>query len=352
MIRAVEKVGLFREEVFGGAWHSDFTEATTPDRVEQCWDQDRAEPFESANAGPSMLYRARTVGVSSKDIADAIQRVHQTTKGTLRYQNASQRAASSLAARHGVSTRENRVRDEYDEAADRLKTLASRRWRGAFQTAPAPETTTAATISHRRVACVSNLASRSACKTYVERQLGSTALGKAEVMFMTDAIDAANSLRENDWLVIDSLARAASNSAEFVRLLDEWTEKGLCVHVLDLPGEQFVTEHQRAMLRTIMITAAAWQAERQRAITTRSLKTKRRKHRLGQSIGGKLPWDKQLKADRIVPHPTRSKLVTLMRRWRDAGCSLRTIQKRVTQRGESISLDALRRLTQSDRSSK
>jgi putative DNA-invertase from lambdoid prophage Rac len=150
-------------------------------------------------------------------------------------------------------------------------------------------------------------------------------------------------LQKGDHLCIAKLDRAFRSARDCHNTLAMLRERGVSTSVCDLPDGADVTGNGiAALLIGIMSSVAEWERER---IRERTAEQKRLAKEQGRYLGGHRPWDKRVERGRLVDDPAKIIIVRKIRKWRSEGIPLRTIVRRVSTHGFSISTDAIRRLT-------
>lgn len=151
-------------------------------------------------------------------------------------------------------------------------------------------------------------------------------------------------LERGDHLCFAKLDRAFRSARDCHNVLHELRERGVSTSVCDLPDGADVTGNGiAALLIGVMASVSEWERER---IRERTAEQKRLAKEQGRYLGGHRPWEKKIERGKVVDDPQKAIVVRKIRKWRAEGVPLRTIVARVEEHGFSISVDAVRRLTE------
>lgn len=153
-------------------------------------------------------------------------------------------------------------------------------------------------------------------------------------------------LKRGDTLVCAKLDRAWRSASDAIATIDEFRRRGVTVHLVDLNGN-VTTDGISQLVFNILAAVAAWERSR---IGERVRDAKREAARQGFYVGGKVPWHQRAVKVRggkvkLVDDEKRAAIVKKLLAWRRSGVPLRECQQRVAELGETISADAIRRLT-------
>lgn len=191
------------------------------------------------------------------------------------------------------------------------------------------------------------------CRAYLELQRNRGEWRDTDVTVLTEQVSGSISfakrekgsellerLQKGDTLVVAKLDRAWRSAQDALACIETLKKRGVSLHLVDIGGD--VCNGVSQLVVTIMSAVAQWERER---IGERTRDAKREQARKGRYVGGRIPWDSKVVDGKLEKDTNRSNVVKKLRIWRKSGVALRECQERVKKLGESISMDAIRRLT-------
>lgn len=137
-----------------------------------------------------------------------------------------------------------------------------------------------------------------------------------------------------DAIITARLDRMFRSALDALDVLAQLRDRGIALHMVDLGGD-VATNGISKLVFTILSAVA--EAERDR-IRDRITEVKRDQRQRGRYLGGTPPFGWRVgDGGALVPVPKQQAALTLMRRLRDEGLSLRAISDRLTAAGTKIS---------------
>jgi putative DNA-invertase from lambdoid prophage Rac len=193
-------------------------------------------------------------------------------------------------------------------------------------------------VQQRTIAGYAQMHGLTVEKVFVERGVsGSRPLGDRPEGSQLLAL-----LRPGDVVVTPKLDRMFRSALDALDVLGRLKDHGIALHMIDLGGD---TTGNGVSKLVFTILSAVAEAERDRT-RERIAEVKRDQRARGRFLGGAVPWAHRRTVDgRIEVDPDKKALLALARRLRGQRVSLRAIQAKLAERGETVSHVAIDRAT-------
>jgi putative DNA-invertase from lambdoid prophage Rac len=192
-------------------------------------------------------------------------------------------------------------------------------------------------VQQRTIAGYAQMHGMAVEKVYVERGVsGSKPLGDRP---QGAALLAA--LKPGDTVITPKLDRMFRSALDALDVLAKLKASGISLHMIDLGGD---TTGNGVSKLVFTILSAVAEAERDRT-RERITEVKANQRKRGRYLGGTVPFGFKVGDDGdLVPVPDQQKAIETMRRLRAKGLALRAIAEKLTEAGQPISHQGVKKV--------